>query len=106
MSCLPQSGGCERPFTDVFVAHLNRTEGTRYLHSACLDVLDSTVPQPEALYLNAERGHQLVVERKSIPCPIDYPYRHSNDHVVGDIFSRELSDLTIDDLYEIRLPML
>ena len=76
------------------------------MHRACLDVVDRTVAQPEALYVDAENGHQLVIERKSISWPIDYPYRHNNDHAVGDVFARELCDLTIDDLYEISLPML
>lgn len=106
MPCLPESGGCERPFTDAFVAHLNRVEHRRYTHRACLDAMDSTVPQPEALYVEGGSELQLVIERKSISWPVDYAYRHSNDHVVGEVFSRELEDLTIDDLYEIRLPML
>jgi hypothetical protein len=50
------------------------------MHRACLDVADRTVPQPEAL--------------------------HNNDHAVGELFARELRDLTVDDIYEIRLPML
>jgi hypothetical protein len=106
MSCRPRSGGCEKPFTDVLVAHLNDTEGTHYRHRACLDIIERTIPQPEALYVDAETGLQLVVERKSISWPADYPYRHSNDHAVGELLSRELRDLANDDLYEVRLPML
>ncbi|HVW79037.1 MAG TPA: hypothetical protein VHB45_15590 [Alloacidobacterium sp.] len=106
MPCLPESGGCERPFTDVLVAHLNRIEGAHYIHRACLDVAERLIPQPEALYVDAENGHQLVIERKSISWPVDYPYRHNNDHTVGEFFANELRDLTADDLYEIRLPML
>lgn len=106
MPCLPQSGGCERPFTDALVAYLNRTEGTHYVHLACLDITERTSPQPEALYADTESGHQLVIERKSVSWPDDYPYRHNNDHVVGDVFSHELKDLAVDDLYEIRLPLL
>ncbi len=106
MPCLPESGGCERPFTDVLVAHLNRTEGARYGHRDCLDVMDRTAPRPETLYEDVETGGQLVVERKSISWPIDYAYRHSNDHAVGEVFSRQLLDLASNDLYEVRLPML
>jgi hypothetical protein len=106
MPCLPDSGGCEKPFTDVLVAHLNRVEGAHYMHHACLDVADKTVPQPEALYVDSESGSQLVIERKSISWPVDYPYRHKNDHAVGELFAERLRDLTVDDLYEIRLPML
>ena len=103
MPCLPGSGGCEKPFTDVLVAHLNRIEGAHYVHEACLDVADKTVPQPEALYLDSESGSQLVIERKSISWPVDYTYRHKNDHAVGELFAQGLRDLTVDDLYEIRL---
>jgi hypothetical protein len=106
MPCLPESGGCEKPFTDVLVAHLNRVEGTHYMHRACLDMADKTTPQPEALYVDPENGRQLVIERKSISWPVDYPYRHKNDHAVGELFAQQLRDLTVDDLYEIRLPML
>jgi hypothetical protein len=106
MSCIPQSGGCERPFTDTFVSHLNRLQGAQYMHRACLDAIERTTPQPEALYVDAESTLQLVVERKSISWPANYAYWHSNDHAVGDIFFRELRDLTSDDLYELRLPML
>lgn len=106
MPCLPESGGCERPYTDVLVAHLNRVENAHYTHRSCLDVADRTVPQPEALYVDSESGRQLVIERKSISWPVDYPRRHKNDHAVSDLFARELRDLTVDDLYEIRLPML
>lgn len=106
MPCLPESGGCERPFTDVLVAHLNRIEGTHFVHRACLDVAERKVPQPEALYVDVENGCQLVIERKSISWPVDYPYRHNNDHAVSELFAHELCDLTGDDLYEIRLPML
>lgn len=106
MSCIPQSGGCEKPFTDVLVAHLNHSQETNYQHSACLDVADSATAQPEALYTDESIARQLVIERKSISWPVDYPYRHSNDHEVGDVFGDELGDLTADDLYEIRLPLL
>ena len=75
MSCIPQSGGCERPFTEAFVEHLNQTGGSRYVHRACLDRIDSKNPQPEAMYVDSERKLQLVIERKSISWPIDYPYR-------------------------------
>jgi hypothetical protein len=106
MSCIPQSGGCEKPFTDVLVSHLNRTEGTHYMHRACLDVADSTTAQPEALYVDSKTGKELVIERKSVSWPVNYAYRHQNDHAVGEVFTDELRDLVADDLYEIRLPML
>ncbi len=106
MSCIPESGGCEKPFTDVLVAHINRTEGAHYAHRACLDVADSSVALPEALYVDSENGKQLVIERKSVSWPVDYTYRHKNDHAVGEVFSKKLGNLVAGDLYEIRLPML
>lgn len=106
MSCIPQSGGCERPFTDAFVEHLNQTGGSRYVHRACLDRIDSKNPQPEALYVDSEQNLQLVIERKSISWPIDYPERHVKGHFVTEQFSEELKGLPPDDLYELILPML
>lgn len=106
MSCLPESGKCERPFTDAFVEYLNSTESRQYIHRACLDVLNRSSAQPEALYGDAERHLELVIERKSISWPVDYPYRHQNDHMVGDTFSQALGNLLSDDLYELRLPPL
>src|SRR5262252_6392410 len=106
MVCLPESGGCERPFTDAFVQHLNENEGSYYAHQACLDVMDSSSAQPEALYLDLVTNIRLVVERKSIAWPTDYAYRHSNDHFVFDVFSRALKGVGFEDLYEIRLPLL
>jgi hypothetical protein len=71
MPCLPESGGCERPFTDIFIEHLNRAEGASFVHRACLDVAHRDVPQPEALCEDADQELQLVIERKSISWPID-----------------------------------
>lgn len=106
MPCLPESGGCERRFTDVLIEHLNRIEDAHYEYRACLDMTERAAAQPEVLYVDSRTGGQLVIERKSVSWPTDYAYRHSNDHVVGDVFSRELKDLATDDLYEVRLPML
>jgi hypothetical protein len=106
MPCLPESGGCEKPFTDAFAEYLNRAEGTRYVYRECLDIADRKHPQPEALYIDSERSLQLVIERKSISWPVDYAHRHSNDHFVSEVFSKEMESLQLDDLYEFRVPML
>jgi hypothetical protein len=63
-------------------------------------------PQPEAFFLDAERCLSLVIERKSLHWPSDYPHRHKNDHLIAKIFSERLRDLCADALYELRLPML
>jgi hypothetical protein len=106
MTCLPKSGGCEKPLTDAFVNHLNDTESAHYVHRACLDVEDRTHPQPEALYVDSRRSTKLVIERKSISWPLDYARRHRNDHFVSDLLSERLNGLLLDDLYEVRLPAL
>jgi hypothetical protein len=85
---------------------LNLTEGTQYIHQACLDVVNRRTPQPEALYLDSERNLQLVIERKSISWPVDYAHKHANDHFVSDLFSEHLKGLATGGLYELRLPLL
>lgn len=71
-----------------------------------MDVADRHNPQPEALYIDSERNLELVIERKSISWPVDYAHRHSNDHLVSEVFSKEMENLQPDDLYEFRVPML
>jgi hypothetical protein len=106
MTCLPRSGGCEKPLTDAFVNHLNDAEGACFVHRSCLDIVDRRNPQPEALYVDSGRNIQLVIERKSISSPADFAHRHSNDHFVSDLFEDGLKGIPFDDLYEISLPML
>lgn len=107
MSCVPQSGGCERTFIEPFVAFLNETFGSQYQFVDCLDRRDSTKSQPEALYIDSVRGGRLVVERKSISWPADFPHRHANDHFVANIFSEELKEHQFEsELFELALPML
>jgi hypothetical protein len=107
MSCIPESGGCERRFTDPFVGYLNEVKGAGYAFRECLDIKDRQGSQPEALYFDAVQNRVLVVERKSISWPTDYSHRHSNDHYVADLFVEELKPCRFDnDLYEISLPLL
>jgi hypothetical protein len=106
MNCLPQSGGCEKPFTVAFVAHLNSTENASFNHRACLDVEERTTPQPEALYEDNITNRSLVIERKSVVWPLDYIRRHRNDHVVSDVIMRELVGLEMQDHYVLGLPLL
>jgi hypothetical protein len=106
VNCLPESGGCERPFTDAFVDHLNRLECSRYKDRACLDVDDRVTAQPEALYVDDQTSHSLVIERKSLPWPIDFVHKHKNDHAAAHIIQKRLEGLSITELYELQLPML
>lgn len=106
MSCIPDSGGCERRATDVLVAHLNSVEGTRYEHRACLDRIDATQAQPECLYIDASRDQRLVIERKSIMWPEDYAYQHSKYHDLANNISAELKNIDFQDTYVLRVPAL
>src|SRR5258706_4888652 len=101
MGCLPESGGCERQRTDPFVDHLNRVEGRVYRHDRCLDRIDRTRPQPEALYIEDASNAKLVIERKSIVWPSDYVVRHKSEHDVVDLIREGLRDLTGDEPYRL-----
>jgi hypothetical protein len=103
MGCLPESGGCERQRTDPFVHHLNALEGTHFSHETCLDRVYRNSPQPEALYIDTDTGAQLVIERKTLVWPHDYPARHKNDHHVADLLLKGLQDLTSNAPYAIEL---
>ncbi len=103
MGCLPESGGCERQRTDPFVDHLNRLEGRAYRHELCLDKVHRNSPQPEALCVEQSSGDRLVIERKTISWPPDFIVRHANDHLVAEIVTAGLRDLTRDGPYAIVL---
>lgn len=106
MSCIPFSGGCERPATDALVRHLNMVEESRFEHSACLDQTDSTRSQPECLYVDPGSDRRLVIERKSIMWPEMYAYEHSKDHALADLISDGLRSLEFKDLYVLKMPAL
>lgn len=103
MGCLPESGGCERQRTDPFVKHLNELEGKHFAHETCLDRVYRNSPQPEALYIDTDTAEQLVIERKTLVWPHDYPARHKNDHFVADLLLKGLKDLTSNAPYTIEL---
>jgi hypothetical protein len=106
MTCIPQSGGCERRATDALVSHLNHIEKARYEFIDCLDRTHRQTPQPETLYVDHRTGSPLVIERKSISWPADYPRLHNNDHLLADVISDELRDIPFEDVYVLRLPAL
>jgi hypothetical protein len=93
MSCLPETGGCERSRIDPFVAYLNQLEGSRFTLRACLDRLYRNSPQPEAFYADSDNGAELVIERKSVVWPRDYAARHRNDHIIATALFKELGGL-------------
>jgi hypothetical protein len=106
MSCIPESGGCEKRATDALVAHLNAVEGFRYEHGACLDQNDHTQKQPERLYIDANAGRRLVIERKSVMWPEDYAHQHSKDHDLANAISADLAGIDFQDVYVLQMPTL
>lgn len=69
MSCLPESGGCERQRTDPFVIYLNSVEASNYTFAECLERIHRNKPQPEVLYVQQGTNRKLVIERKSLVWP-------------------------------------
>lgn len=93
MTCMPDSGGCERHRTDPFVSHLNEFEGSQYEHVACLDRVFRDSPQPEALYVDGRTGDQLVIERKNVVWPTEYAALHRNDHILAQAITEFLGEI-------------
>ena len=87
------AAGCERPFVEPFVAFINAAEQSDYAYDRCLDHVDRNHPQPEILYLDS-RGHELVVERKSVVWPRDYVLKHKNQHVLMELLHAALASET------------
>lgn len=96
MTCMPESGGCERQRTEPFVDYINEAEGSKFEHQACLDRLHRDSPQPEALYADATSGAELVIERKSVMWPLDYAARHRNDHHLAELLFDRLGEVAAD----------
>jgi len=106
LTCIPQSGGCEREATDALIRALNALESSAFRHVRCLDVWDRSRPQPEALYEEAETGRRVVIERKAISWPGDYARLHSNDHLVQESIETALEGLEFGALFGLQLPHL
>ncbi len=115
MICLPESGGCERPLTDPFVAHINRLDGSTFSFVRCLDHPSpaktglepsgaiENKSEPETLYQDGNSHARLVVERKTVVWPLDYAARHQNDHRIARVLLEELRDLADQQGMTIRL---
>ena len=107
MACAHYNIGCERPFVEPLIRHINSVEGTDYEHYQCLDhgSNDSqTAPQPEALYIGAKSG-LLTVERKRLEWPPGKIERHRFWHKLADRLHQDLAPLTDDAPYKLQLPM-
>jgi hypothetical protein len=103
MTCLPESGGCERPTSDALISEINEKEGTSFRHVVCLDVTIRDRAQPEALYRDELTGAELVVEHKTVVWPLDYVQRHKADHSIFQSLCRALADVTEDHPYTLIL---
>jgi hypothetical protein len=66
-------------------------------------VQDSSTPKPEALYVDSRTGESLVIERKTISWPSDYPRRHANDHFLVNRILEALPSSDLPNLYSLRL---
>lgn len=104
MSCLPETGGCERFKTDPFVNYLNAEEETSYQYEQCLDRSDRNNSQPETLYRDRNNAQTLVIERKTVVWPIDCVERHKIEHDVSELIQSKLNGKFLDDYYQLQLP--
>jgi len=78
-SCVPETGGCEWPNLQGFVAQLNSELDTKYQRVSCLDVEERNEKRPEIL-LKALGLPYMVIESKVVAWPEDYCRKHSNYH--------------------------
>lgn len=102
--CFPDSDKCEWKKLKFFVKEYNRLFKTDYILSECLDVFDSTKPQPEVRLKSSEHEHtDIVIEHKIIGCPSDYLQRHSSEHDFIDFFTEIVSPEFQDDVYLLEL---
>jgi hypothetical protein len=104
MSCIPHSGGCERPATDALVHHLNWRDGTQYEHRGCLDQLDRINAQPECLYADNVTGRELVIERKSLLWPASYAHHHAKDHELANAIFAAVAGVEFPHAYTLAMP--
>lgn len=103
MGCLPDSGACERRFTEPFVESLNGLDSSSFVHKACLDREIRDRPQPEALYVDRITGLRLVIERKTVAWPKDYIELHQADHYLVTQLLLLLDPLVKDGYFLLEL---
>ena len=101
-SCLTPQGKCEWEHLSGFVSHFNATLGKSYSRSACLDVGNRNGKEPEVL-LEAPGETPIVIERKFVVWPSDYPANHGNEHIFGDRIFARLSDKFSDSVYRLTV---
>lgn len=106
MACIHHNMGCEWPFVEPLIRHINATEGTDYEHHQCLDHGGNESqrdPQPEALYIGEKSG-LLTIEKKRLEWPPGIIKRHQFWHKLADELHAVLAPLTLDGPYKLSLP--
>ncbi len=100
--CRPPSGKCEWANLRKFAEHFNNTFSTEYKLAKCLDVSDSSKPQPEVL-LESSGDKCMVIERKAIVFPPNYLKHHHSEHEFGNHFVAKANSAFQDDLYMLEI---
>lgn len=100
--CLPPSGKCEWSNLRKFAEQFNDAFSTKYRLSKCLDISDSSKPQPEVL-LESVGDKCMVIERKAIVWPRNYLKYHRSEHDFSDSFTPQVSPLFQDDTYLLEI---
>lgn len=90
MSCLPSRCRCEERLLAPFISCYNRHKVASYRFRERLD-LGTHTSQPEALYVDAQSGQRLVVERKNLIWPPDYAQIHDSLHMVTSIIETAIT---------------
>jgi hypothetical protein len=77
----------------AFASQYNKTNGTDYKLSQCLDITgDTTRKQPE-VRLDFSGHPSMVIERKRIVYPLDYYKRHRSLHQFWHVFAESFKSL-------------
>ena len=96
--CLPDSSKCESRNLKPFIEHFNRKFNQEYRWAECIDVFDSSRPQPEMRF-NADGRKDIVIEHKIIVWPEDHLQRHSAQHDFAIKFEKIVGSSFQDDTY-------
>lgn len=102
MSCLPSKSKCEWFELRDFIRHYNELCGTTYEREKCLDVADSTRPQPEVL-VQCVGARSMVIERKSVVWPPAHVKDHNKEHTLMAALAEALNPLFQDKAYALEL---
>ena len=82
--------------------HYNNEFNAKYTLAECLDVFDSTRPQPE-IKLKEQGKRDIVIEHKIITWPLNYLQKHQAEHDFMDFFTKTVKEQFQDDLYLLEI---